>query len=464
MTTCKNKSTDILMKIKKVFSCTECGHSHGKWQGQCNGCGKWETVVETIEDTKARFAHVSKQSNKVSYLSEVKQTSNKKRTTTDFPELDRVLGGGLVVGSVTLLGGDPGIGKSTLLMQCMSNISKQNAVLYISGEESTEQIAIRAERLNLETDKIKAVSEICLEKIIATIENEKPHCCVIDSIQTIYSELITSSPGSVSQVRECAAMLTRLAKNSGVSIILVGHVTKDGTLAGPRVLEHIVDTVLYFEGDSHLNHRLIRSFKNRFGPINEIGVFSMDEDGLKEITNPSSAFVDLHQKALVGSSVFVTQDGTRSILLEIQSLIDDNDVEQPRKLSVGLDNNRLSMLVAILSKYCGINCYSKNIFLNVIGGIKISDTGSDLPSLLSLVSSHRKKPLPPQMISFGEIGLTGEVKPVTKAEERVKEAAKIGYKLALIPKKNVIKNVPPGINIIYVEDVSDAIKFLRDNE
>lgn len=449
-------------KNKKIFVCSDCGHQHIKWQGVCLSCGAGGTIIEDvlIEQKNNRFSHVAKSDASPQFLSEVKRDGNKKRISSGFAELDRVLGGGFVNGSVSLLGGDPGIGKSTILMQSVSNISFNYNVLYISGEESAEQIALRAERLNLNLAKIKAISEICLEKIINIIETEKPAICVVDSIQTIYSDNIQSAPGATSQVRECSAVLTRLAKNTNTTIIIVGHVTKDGNIAGPRVLEHIVDTVLYFEGDQNLNHRIIRSFKNRFGPVNEIGVFSMGEDGLTEVTNPSSAFIDVHQGSVVGSSVLVTKDGTRSILLEVQALIDNTDVENPRKISVGLDNNRLIMLVAIMAKYCNIFCYNKNIFINVVGGVKITDTGADLASMLALVSSYTNKPLPEKTIAFGEIGLTGEIKPVQSAEDRVKEAAKIGYVNAIIPSKNLIKSIPGGMNIIYVSNVLDAIKAL----
>ncbi|WP_283744487.1 DNA repair protein RadA [Sideroxydans sp. CL21] len=453
-----------MAKIKTVYSCTECGGQSPKWQGQCPNCGEWNTLVESVAEAlpaagKNRYSALAA-SGKLQQLAEV-EASEVSRTPTGIDEFDRVLGGGLVEGGVVLIGGDPGIGKSTLLLQALAHLSATKKVLYVSGEESAQQIALRAKRLSLDAREVHLLPEIQLEKIQATVAHEKPDVVVIDSIQTVYSEQLTSAPGSVAQVRECAAQLTRLAKSSGVTIILVGHVTKEGALAGPRVLEHIVDTVLYFEGDTHSSFRLIRAFKNRFGAVNELGVFAMTEKGLREVSNPSALFLSQHGAQVAGSCVMVTQEGTRPLLVEIQALLDDSHSPTPRRLSLGLEQNRLAMLLAVLHRHAGIACFDQDVFINAVGGVKITEPGADLAVLLAIVSSLRNRPLPEKMVVFGEVGLAGEVRPVQRGQERLKEAAKLGFTHAIIPKANAPKHKIEGMEIIAVERVEDAVAKMR---
>ncbi|MCH6585159.1 MAG: DNA repair protein RadA, partial [Proteobacteria bacterium] len=379
------------------------------------------------------------------------------RYSTGVAEFDRVLGGGLVHGSVVLLGGDPGIGKSTLLLQALCHMSSMRDVLYVSGEESARQVALRAKRLALVVKEVHLLTEIHLERIQAVLAERKPDVAVIDSIQSVYSETLQSASGSIAQVRECAAQLTRLAKTSGTCIILVGHVTKEGALAGPRVLEHMVDTVLYFEGDTQSSFRLIRAFKNRFGAVNELGVFAMTEKGLREVNNPSALFLSHHGEQVPGSCVMVTQEGSRPLLVEIQALVDEAHVSNPRRLSVGLEQNRLAMLLAVLHRHAGIPCFDQDVFVNAVGGVKITEPGADLAVLLAIVSSLKNKSLSRKMVVFGEVGLAGEVRPVQRGQERLKEAAKLGFTQAIIPKANKPKQVVSGIEVILVKRVEDAI-------
>ena len=434
-----------------------------KWQGQCPHCQTWNTLVEAIaEKTVSRFIPVSENGG-VQNLGEV-EAGEEPRYSTGVAEFDRVLGGGLVHGGVILLGGDPGIGKSTLLLQAlchMSLMSPARNVLYVSGEESARQVALRAKRMALDARAVHLLAEIRLEKIQAVLEERKPDIAVIDSIQTVYSDALQSAPGSVAQVRECAAQLTRLAKASGTCIILVGHVTKEGALAGPRVLEHMVDTVLYFEGDTHSSFRLIRAFKNRFGAVNELGVFAMSEKGLREVSNPSALFLSHHGGQVPGSCVMVTQEGTRPLLVEIQALVDDAHAPNPRRLSVGLEQNRLAMLLAVLHRHAGIVCFDQDVFVNAVGGVKITEPGADLAVLLAIVSSLKNKPLPEKTVVFGEVGLAGEVRPVQRGQERLKEAAKLGFVQAIVPKANKPKQAISGIEIITVERVDEAVAKLR---
>jgi DNA repair protein RadA/Sms len=445
-----------MAKSKSIFSCTECGGQTLKWQGQCPYCQKWNTLVETIaEKNPTRFTHTNEIS-KVQNLGKIK-VGVEPRYSTGIAEFDRVLGGGLVDGGIILLGGDPGIGKSTLLLQALCYLSDSRDVLYVSGEESASQVALRAKRLSLVVKDVHLLTEIRLERIQEILAKNKPDVAVIDSIQTIYSETLQSAPGSVAQVRECAAQLTRMAKESGTCIILVGHVTKEGTLAGPRVLEHMVDTVLYFEGDAQSSFRLIRAFKNRFGAVNELGVFAMTEKGLREVNNPSALFLSHHEEQVPGSCVMVTQEGTRSLLVEIQALVDKSYVSNPRRLSVGLEQNRLAMLLAVLHRHVGISCFDQDVFVNAVGGVKITEPGADLAVLLAVVSSLKNRPLPKKTIVFGEIGLAGEVRPVQRGQERLKEAAKLGFTQAIIPKANKPKHQVPSMNIILVERVKDAV-------
>jgi len=445
-----------MTKSKSIYSCTECGEQTLKWQGQCPYCQLWNTLVETVaEKNSTRFTHTNEIS-KVQNLEKIK-AGEESRYSTGITEFDRVLGGGLVHGSITLLGGDPGIGKSTLLLQALCYLSDSRDVLYVSGEESAHQIALRAKRLSLVTKNVHLLTEIQLERIQEVLAKNKPDVAVIDSIQTIYSETLQSAPGSVAQVRECAAQLTRMAKASGTCIILVGHITKEGTLAGPRVLEHMVDTVLYFEGDTHSSFRLIRAFKNRFGDINELGVFVMTEKGLREVSNPSALFLSHHEEQVSGSCVMVTQEGTRPLLVEIQALVDKSHALNPRRLSVGLEQNRLAMLLAVLHRHVGIPCFDQDVFVNAVGGVKITEPGADLAVLLAIVSSLKNRPLPKKTIVFGEVGLAGEVRPVQRGQERLKEAAKLGFTQAIIPKANKPKHLVPGIDVILVERLRDAV-------
>ena len=448
-----------MAKQKSVYSCTECGGQTVKWQGQCPHCQAWNTLIETIADKPvSRFSPVSA-IDRVQNLSEV-EAGEAPRFSSGVAELDRVLGGGLVQGGVILLGGDPGIGKSTLLLQVLTYISSGQNGLYVSGEESAQQVALRAQRLMLNVKTVHLLAEIRLERIQAILGEHKPDIAVIDSIQTIYSDVLQSAPGSVAQVRECAAQLTRLAKASGICIILVGHVTKEGALAGPRVLEHMVDTVLYFEGDTHSSFRLIRAFKNRFGAVNELGVFAMTEKGLREVSNPSALFLSHHGEQVPGACVMVTQEGSRPLLVEIQALVDEARAPNPRRLSVGLEQNRLAMLLAVLHRHAGIPCFDQDVFVNAVGGVKITEPGADLAVLLAIVSSLKNKPLPEKMVVIGEIGLAGEVRPVQRGQERLKEAAKLGFNQAIIPKANQPKKPISGMNIIAVDRVEDAVATL----
>ncbi|MEO6561754.1 MAG: DNA repair protein RadA [Nitrosospira sp.] len=448
-----------MAKPKSVYSCTECGGQTLKWQGQCPHCQTWNTLVEAIAEKTSRFTPVS-EINGVQNLSEV-DAGEEPRYSTGVAEFDRVLGGGLVHGGVVLLGGDPGIGKSTLLLQALCHMSVTRNVLYVSGEESARQVALRAKRLALDAKAVHLLAEIRLERIRAVLAERKPDIAVIDSIQTVYSDALQSAPGSVAQVRECAAQLTRLAKASGTCIILVGHVTKEGALAGPRVLEHMVDTVLYFEGDTHSSFRLIRAFKNRFGAVNELGVFAMSEKGLREVSNPSALFLSHHGGQVPGSCVMVTQEGTRPLLVEIQALVDEAHAPNPRRLSVGLEQTRLAMLLAVLHRHAGIPCFDQDVFVNAVGGVKITEPGADLAVLLAIVSSLKNKPLPEKIVVFGEIGLAGEVRPVQRGQERLKEAAKLGFTQAIIPKANKPKQAISGIEIIAVERVEEAVAKMR---
>lgn len=445
-----------MAKQKTIYACTECGGQTLKWQGQCPHCQAWNSLIETIaEKSVSRFSPVS-EIDQVQNLSDI-EAREETRYPTGLEELDRVLGGGLVHGGVVLLGGDPGIGKSTLLLQALSHMSMQHSVLYVSGEESAQQVALRARRLALDVQAVHLLAEIQLEKIQSVLAEHKPTVAVIDSIQTIYSEVLQSAPGSVAQVRECAAQLTRLAKASGICIILVGHVTKEGALAGPRVLEHMVDTVLYFEGDMHSSFRMIRAFKNRFGAVNELGVFAMSEKGLREVRNPSALFLSHHDEQVPGTCVMVTQEGTRPLLVEIQALVDEARSPNPRRLCVGLEQNRLAMLLAVLHRHAGIPCYDQDVFVNAVGGVKITEPGADLAVMLAIVSSLKNKPLAEKMIVIGEIGLAGEVRPVQRGQERLKEAAKLGFKQAIIPLANKPKQSIPGFQIIAVGRIRDAV-------
>ena len=452
-----------MAKEKTIYTCNECGGISPKWLGKCPHCNAWNTLVETIasnESTvKNRFTALAPTA-EVAVLSDI-EAADIERTPTGHAELDRVLGGGMVEGGVVLIGGDPGIGKSTLLLQALDALQRNGKnTLYITGEESGAQVALRSRRLGLDHSKVNVLAEIQLEKMLSTLQVMQPDVAVIDSIQTVYSDQLTSAPGSVAQVRECAAHLTRAAKSSGVSIVLVGHVTKEGALAGPRVLEHMVDTVLYFEGDTHSTYRLVRAIKNRFGAVNEIGVFAMTEKGLKGVSNPSAIFLSQHSEPVPGSCVLVTLEGTRPMLVEIQALVDSGG-PSPRRLSVGLDRDRLAMLLAVLHRHAGVACMDQDVFVNAVGGVRISEPAADLAVLLSIQSSLRGKPLPQGFIAFGEVGLAGEVRPAPRGQERLKEAAKLGFTVAVIPKANAPKKPIEGMTIHAVERVDEAIGLVR---
>ena len=450
------------------FVCNACGGSAVKWQGQCPHCGAWNALIETRSEGGAprRRATATGAASAVA-IGEV-TAAEPRRLFTGIEELDRVLGGGLVDGGVVLIGGDPGIGKSTLLLQALAKLAASEAVLYVSGEESAAQVALRAQRLGIEADRLprlRVLAEIELETVIAAIEAEKPRVVVVDSIQTLFTPALSSAPGSVSQVRECAASLTRLAKRSGAVVVLVGHVTKEGALAGPRVLEHMVDTVLYFEGDTNSAYRLVRAFKNRFGAIHELGVFAMTDRGLRGVSNPSALFLsqqgDGKGGLVPGSCVMVTQEGSRPMLVEIQALVDAAHVPNPRRLCVGVDPQRLAMLLAVLSRHAGVATYDQDVFVNAVGGVRIDEPASDLAVLLAVLSSIRNRPLPRAMVVFGEVGLAGEIRPAARGLERMREAAKIGFSTALIPKANAPRKAFEGLEVIAVETLTEAIGELR---
>ena len=454
---------------KTVYTCNECGATSPRWLGKCPACGAWNALVESVAEAPAAgknrlggaFSALAP-SAAVQPLAAI-EAVDVARTPTGQAELDRVLGGGIVEGGVVLIGGDPGIGKSTLLLQALDALQRASLpTLYVTGEESGAQVALRARRLGITGSQVAVLAEIQLEKILATLGAQQPAVAVIDSIQTVYSDQLTSAPGSVAQVRECAAHLTRWAKASGCAIVLVGHVTKEGALAGPRVLEHIVDTVLYFEGDTHSSFRLVRAIKNRFGAVNEIGVFAMTEKGLKGVSNPSAIFLSQHGQQVSGSCVLVTQEGTRPLLVEIQALVDSAHSPSPRRLSVGLEQNRLAMLLAVLHRHAGVVCFDQDVFVNAVGGVKIAEPAADLAVLLAIVSSLTNRPLPRELVVFGEVGLAGEIRPAPRGQERLKESAKLGFSVALVPKANAPKHDIPGMRVVAVERIEEALERLRE--
>jgi DNA repair protein RadA/Sms len=454
-----------MARDKTVYTCTACAGTSPKWLGKCPHCGEWNTLEESVADNSAATPHRYKTAapmQTVATLSQI-EAAEIERAPTGLAELDRALGGGIVEGGVVLIGGDPGIGKSTLLLQAAEKLSRQMPVLYVTGEESGAQVALRARRLGLRDAPVRVLAEIQLERILAAIEAEQPKFCVIDSIQTVFSDALTSAPGSVAQVRECAAQLTRAAKSLGTAVVLVGHVTKEGSLAGPRVLEHMVDTVLYFEGDTHSSFRLVRAIKNRFGAVNEIGVFAMTERGLKGVSNPSAIFLSTHGAPVPGSCVLVTLEGTRPLLVEIQALVDSAGVA-PRRLSVGLDRDRLAMLLAVLHRHAGVSCMDQDVFVNAVGGVRIGEPAADLAVLLAIHSSLRGEPLPRGFLAFGEVGLAGEVRPAPRGQERLREAAKLGFAVAVVPKANAPKGDArafEGLAIHAVERIEEAIEVVR---
>jgi len=447
-------------RAKTAYVCAECGASALQWFGSCPSCGAAGTLTETRAERAAAQRYAAPGAGPVALAGiEAQELA---RIPTGIEELDRVLGGGLVAGQVVLLGGDPGIGKSTLLLQALAGLGGRVKTLYVSGEESAEQVALRARRLALDAGRVQLLAEIQLERVAAALESERPQVAVIDSIQTLYSEALQSAPGSVAQVRECAAQLTRLAKARGTALLLIGHVTKEGAIAGPRVLEHIVDTVLYFEGDPNSAFRLVRAVKNRFGAVNELGVFAMTEKGLRAVSNPSALFLSHHGREVPGACVLATLEGTRPLLVEIQALVDAAHAPNPRRLSVGLEQNRLAMLLAVLHRHAGIATFEQDVFVNAVGGVRIGEPAADLAVCLAVVSSLTDRAIPRKVVVFGEVGLAGEVRPAPRGQERLKEAAKLGFEKAVIPKANQPKGRIAGLEIIAVERVEQAVQVLRD--
>jgi len=451
----------IMAKPKTTYTCSACGSEFPQWAGQCGECGNWNTLVTGVAApaaaTASRFATYSGGSGGVVTPLAAVAPDAHIRSSVGLAELDRVLGGGLVSGSVVLIGGDPGIGKSTLLLQVLAALSDDLASLYVTGEESLEQISLRAARLGIDGRAIRLYSETSVERIIATAARERPQVMVLDSIQTLYTESLQSAPGSVAQVRESAAQLVRFAKQSGIAMFLVGHVTKEGTLAGPRVLEHMVDTVLYFEGDPGDRYRILRAIKNRFGAVNELGVFAMTEKGLREVSNPSAIFLSRHEQAVPGSVVMVTWEGTRPLLVEVQALVDQSQLGNPRRVTLGLEQNRLSMLLAVLHRHGGLALGDQDVFVNVVGGVRVTETAADLPVLLAVMSSFRNRPLPEQLIVFGEVGLSGELRPVPNGQERLHEAAKHGFTRAIIPAANRPRKSPADIEVTAAGRLSEVL-------
>jgi len=460
-------SLNTMAKAKVLFQCNECGAATGKWTGQCPECDSWNTLIEVpaaqlAEPKSSRFRSHAATPAAVRVLDDVK-AEEQPRLGTGLKELDHALGGGLVPGSVILIGGDPGIGKSTLLIQVLSALSSETAArnLYITGEESAQQISERARRLDLNLKVIRVLTENQMERIFAILASEQPRVLVMDSIQTVYSDTLQSAPGAVAQVRECAAQLVRFAKQTDTAVFLVGHVTKEGAIAGPRVLEHMVDTVLYFEGDGGSRFRVIRAVKNRFGAVNELGVFAMTDKGLREVSNPSAIFLSKHEQDVPGSVVTVTREGTRPLLVEVQALVDTSQLSNPRRVTVGLEQNRLAMLLAVLHRHVDISTFDQDIFVNVVGGVRISETSADLPIILSVLSSLKNKPLPRDLVTFGEVGLSGEIRPVQNGPERLQEAAKHGFKQAIVPKSNVPKQGVKGLTITPVTRLSQVLEGLK---
>lgn len=451
---------------KTAYVCNDCGAEFSRWQGQCSACKAWNTISEvrlisasnsTKNDRFSGYAGETRA--KIQTLSEI-SLQETPRFTSGFKELDRVLGGGIVPGSAILIGGHPGAGKSTLLLQAMCGLAKNMTALYVTGEESLQQVAMRANRLNLPTDKLNMLSETSVEQICNLADQLKPQIIVVDSIQVMHLSDIQSSPGSVAQVRECASFLTRYAKTRQVAIIMVGHVTKDGTLAGPKVLEHAIDCSLLLEGEADSRFRTLRSHKNRFGAVNELGVFGMTEQGLREVKNPSAIFLSRGDEQTPGSSVMVLWEGTRPLLVEIQALVDHSMLANPRRVAVGLEQNRLALLLAVLHRHGGLQMSDQDVFVNVVGGVKVGETGADLALLLALISSFRNRPLPQDLVVFGEVGLAGEIRPVTSGQERISEAAKHGFKRAIVPFANKPKSAVENMEVFTVKKLSDALAIL----
>lgn len=448
-----------MSKNKFTFCCQRCGAVFPKWSGQCSACNEWNTIIEeqTLPSSSSRYQGYAGVESAMTCMADV-LLQDDIRLSSGSTELDRVLGGGIIMGSAILIGGDPGIGKSTILLQTIAHLSQQVNVLYVTGEESAQQVTLRARRLELPENRVWLLSDTNVENILHRVQKEKPQVLVIDSIQTMHTALLSSAPGSVGQVRESAMQLVNYAKQHGVALFLVGHVTKEGNIAGPRVLEHMVDTVLYFEGEQDSRYRMIRAVKNRFGAVNELGIFAMTEKGLREVSHPSAIFLSRYEQPVSGSIITATKEGSRPLLVEVQALVDQSHMANPRRLSVGLDTQRLSMLLAVLNKHSGISIHNMDVFVNVVGGLQILETGADLPVLFAILSSFRNRPLPHDLIIFGELGLSGEIRPVAGGQERLKEAAKHGFKSAIVPHANVSKQIPDGIKVKAVQNMKEVIQ------
>ena len=458
-----------MAKKKTAYVCTECGADHTKWQGQCAECNEWNTLTEFVvaSSTKAAtrdvkfegYAGSGEQAGKIQKLAEI-NLDEVPRFSSGMQEFDRVLGGGLVPGSAILIGGHPGAGKSTLLLQVMCHLAQTMPTLYITGEESLQQVARRAQRLKLPMNNLQMLSETNVEAITRVAQKEQPRVIVIDSIQVMNMDGVESAPGSVTQVRECSAYLTRFAKQTNTVLFLVGHVTKDGNLAGPKVLEHIIDASLMIEGESDSRYRTLRGIKNRFGAVNELGVFAMLDVGLKEVKNPSSIFLSRSEEPSAGSLVMVVWEGTRPLLVEVQALVDESSMSNPRRVAVGWDFNRLHMLLAVLHRHGGLHLGDQDVFINIVGGVKITETAADLALLIATLSSFRNQALPRDLLVFGEVGLSGEIRPVPSGQERLREAAKHGFTRAIVPKANIPKGGIPGMQVIGVEKISQALEAI----
>lgn len=454
-----------MAKTKTIYVCQDCGAETPQWAGQCGQCKAWNSLVEHIDEKKSasskssRFTGYAGEKTKVVRMDKV-DLSELPRMSSGLSELDRVLGGGLVPGSVVLMGGDPGIGKSTILLQSLCKISETDSVLYVTGEESMQQVTMRAQRLGLATGEFDLLTETQVENITAQALITKPKVMVVDSIQTIYTEILQSAPGGVAQVRESAAQLVRFAKQTGVTLLVVGHVTKDGALAGPRVLEHMVDAVLYFEGERDGRLRLLRAVKNRFGAVNELGVFAMTDTGLKQVKNPSAIFLSKYQDPVAGSAVMATWEGTRPMLVEIQALVDSSHAPQPKRIAVGLDHQRIAMLLAVLNRHGGIATFDQDVFANVVGGVRVMETSADLALVAAIISSLRNRPLEQHTVIFGEIGLAGEIRPVPNGQERLKEAAKHGFKKAIVPYGNMPSKPIKGLQVNGVSRLEEVLGLL----
>lgn len=448
-----------MSKPKLTFCCQNCGTLYPKWTGQCTGCSQWNTILEEIPQNTApssRYQGYATTDAKIIRMTDV-TLHDEIRFTSGSSEFDRVLGGGIIMGSAILIGGDPGIGKSTLLLQVIAHLSQEQKVLYVTGEESLQQVTMRARRLGLPEKHLLLLADTHVETILNHVQKEKPRVVVIDSIQTMHTSLLSSAPGSVGQVRESAMQLVSYAKQTETAIFLAGHVTKEGNIAGPRVLEHMVDTVLYFEGEQDNRYRIIRAVKNRFGAANELGIFAMTEKGLREVNNPSAIFLSRYAQPAAGSIITATKEGSRPLLVEVQALVDQNHSGNARRLAVGLETQRLSMLLAIMNRHSGISTHSMDVFLNVVGGLQIFETAADLPILFAILSSFRNRPLPADLIAFGELGLGGEIRPVPGGQERLKEASKHGFKTAIVPHANATKKSIEGMNILPVQSLKEAI-------